>query len=328
MLGYNTLTSLLRHRARLALICLLIVYALTCTPTGSGSHTLHSMPLFDPNPSATRANGLNLLANAAGTLTNNSKNAALSNRSASNNGFGQGPFNPSASLPPKVVKKILDLEFVDMAEVTADDDTSQSSGRPQPRLPVTTISQWLERYSLMAAILCSRFPEKAPELFAYQSLIVRAERNYEGGRWVVYDRQFRREALARKDLDWSAPDSRLYNEAFTCRARAIPRCPFCLQDDHTGPYCPRNPNRSLFGYGWMPDAVPWPMSPGPRAFDGPRPMEVCRRFNEGRCRQASCKYRHACLSCQGPHARVNCPVNGSGRSRSPLNPPRFPGQRF
>ena len=87
----------------------------------------------------------------------------------------------------------------------------------------------------MAVILTTRFPEKAPEFFAYQAMIVRAERNYEGNRWVVYDRQFRREALARKDLNWSVPHSRLYNKAFTGRARAIPRYTFCLQDDHTAP---------------------------------------------------------------------------------------------
>ena len=41
----------------------------------------------------------------------------------------------------------------------------------------------------MAAVLASRFPEKALELLAYQATIVRAERNYEGKCWVVYDRQ-------------------------------------------------------------------------------------------------------------------------------------------
>ncbi len=46
---------------------------------------------------------------------------------------------------------------------------------------------------------------RIPELFAYQATIVRAERNYEAGWWVAYDRQFRREALARKDLNCRPP---------------------------------------------------------------------------------------------------------------------------
>ena len=62
----------------------------------------------------------------------------------------------------------------------------------------------------MVAILSARFPEKAPELLAYQATIIRAERNYEGKQWVAYDK-----ALMRRGLNLSIPDSRLYNEAFT-----------------------------------------------------------------------------------------------------------------
>ena len=72
----------------------------------------------------------------------------------------------------------------------------------------------------------------------------------------MYDKQFYREALARKDLEWSVTDSRLYNEAFTGHAWAIPQCTFCLQDDHTALYRSKNPNRPAFG--WFPDAIPWP----------------------------------------------------------------------
>lgn len=71
---------------------------------------------------------------------------------------------------------------------------------------------------MIAAIYSVRFPEKAPELLAYQTTIRCAERNYEGKQWVAYDRQYRREALMRRDLNWSIPDSRLYNEALIGRA--------------------------------------------------------------------------------------------------------------
>ncbi len=73
-----------------------------------------------------------------------------------------------------------------------DVDPQPAAGRPSPpgRLPITDLSKWIECYSLMAATLAlaMRFPDKAPELFAYQASIVRAERNYEAGRWVAYDR--------------------------------------------------------------------------------------------------------------------------------------------
>ena len=329
------------------------VYAAGATPTPSGPPpvaTLPHLPLFTPDPAAA---GLHLLAAAAAnehaatgplrappsgtslplaphtllglppappTLASSPAALALLTK--------PGPFNPAASLPAKVAKRILDLEFVEMAEVTVDDDLQGSGRQPAPaRLPVTDISQWLERFSLMAAILTTRFPEKAGELFAYQATIVRAERNYEGKRWVSYDRQFRREALARRDLNWSVTDPRLYNEAFTGRARAIARCSYCLQDDHTAPRCPKNPNRPVFG--WFPDPSGWPAQAGgpppPSPHYGQRPSpDICRRYNDGRCKQARCKYRHACHDCQGPHAWVDCPRNRArpgGRSRSPLGPP-------
>ncbi len=41
-----------------------------------------------------------------------------------------GPFNPAASLSTNVVKRILDLEFGEMSEVTVDADLPQGPDRP------------------------------------------------------------------------------------------------------------------------------------------------------------------------------------------------------
>ena len=177
-----------------------------------------TLPLF--NPSDTSGSGLSLLAAVAtqSRASSQSQSVPAPYTQAASLSL-PGPYSPGASLPPKLVKRILNLEFIEISEVTMDDPPSLGTGRPAPpRLPVTDISQLVERYSAMAAIIATRFPHKAPELFAYQALIVRAEHNYETNRWVSYDRQFRREALARKDLNWSVPDAGLYNEAFTGRA--------------------------------------------------------------------------------------------------------------
>ena len=298
--------------------------------------TLPTLPIFT---SAGTAVAQDLLAAAAGntcapltTVTGlgSGANSLLSRK---------GPFNPAASLPPKIVKRILELDFLEMSEITMDPDLVQAPGRPPPpaRLPITDISQWLERFSLMAATLASRFPEKAPELFAYQATIIRAERNYETGRWVAYDRQFRREALTRKDLNWSTPDPHLFSEAFTGRARSIPRCNFCLQDDHTGQYCPKNPENSW--PGWLSGPSPWQHqarpSPAPArpSLNPPQgPKEICRRFNEGKCKlpQHRCRYLHACRECGevNTHPGNACPSPNSqkawGRSRSPYLPQAQP----
>lgn len=160
-------------------------------------------------------------------------------------------------------------------------------GRPPPpaRLPITDISQWVERFSLMAEVLCYKFPDKLAELFAYQASIVCAECNYEGKRWVAYDRQYYRQALVKQDLNWSVTDLRLYNEAFTGQARPIARCNYCLQDDHAANQCLHNPHRPIFE--WFPDPTSWagqpPFSPPSFSRGHPASSEVCHRYNEGHC---------------------------------------------
>ena len=152
-------------------------------------------------------------------------------------------------------------------------------------------------------------------------------RRYSVGHLRSYDRRYRRDALARKDLNWSVPDPRLYNEAFTGRARAIPRCSYCLDDDHHFNNCPKNPNRPLLGY--FPPMGTWPMPTPPQPMPIPPPREACRRFNEGRCnKQQRCKYLHICTSCGGTHPAIQCAQRQPpGRSRSPprRNPTAYPG---
>ena len=67
-------------------------------------------------------------------------------------------------------------------------------------------------------------PHQSRQDVGYQSAIIRATRNFEGTTWVAYDRQYCQEALARKNLNWLVVNSRLYSEAFTRRAKVIPRC--------------------------------------------------------------------------------------------------------
>ena len=128
------------------------------------------------------------------------------------------------------------------------------------------------------------------------------------------------------------------SQAFTGRARAIPRCTFCLQDDHTGQYCPKNPDRAWLS--WPLEWAPW-SAPAGAVHVGAQPslsnprqgplaeLHVCRRYNEGRCRQPRCRYTHACRDCAGPHPAITCPSASRqayipARSRSPprlANPP-------
>ena len=217
-----------------------------------------------------------------------------------------------------MAKKILDLEFVEISEISLDDHPPHIPRQPPlPACPpVHNISLWVEKYAVMAALLSSCFPEKAPELFAYLGSIVRAERIFSNRRWVAYDRCYRREALAGKSLELLVPNARLY-EAFAGHACDLPHS-FCLQEDHVTQACPRNPNRPWFG--WFP--TPGPLQGNASRWSPtrlPQSAECCRRYNDGKCKMAShtCRYSHHCINYGGPHPRLQCPRGG----RAPLAGP-------
>ena len=210
-----------------------------------------SVPIFTPNPIG--HSGLDILAAAA--LTGKTPGCTLGAVAPQAPRPDQmllsmpGPYNPATAISAKVARRILELEFVEMVEISADDDLPQENGRPasSSRPPRTNISQWLERHSVMAAILATRFPEKALELLVYQAAIIRAERNYEGKQWVAYDRQYRREALARKDLNWmytftmrlSLGGPKPYQDAHTVYKMTIPHpCVPEIQSGNSHGICP------------------------------------------------------------------------------------------
>ena len=244
---------------------------------------------------------------------------------------------PSLPIPPKLVKKILSLDFVEMAELVPEswgvesDTTSQCchQTRPQPRRgPITDITLWLECYSSLVAVLATRYPQYIGSFMAYQRTIIRASRNYEGSAWVIYDRCFRRRAAATKNLSWGEIDSALYNESFTGRARCIARCRSCLSDNHTEADCPERtwtPTSQTSAYNlpnWIHQGRPWPQL-----------AEICQLFNRVRCKATRCKRRHVCNHCGLPHPEMVCPSlpGRRERSRSPhqqrrARPLRAPGK--
>ena len=69
------------------------------------------------------------------------------------------------SVPPRLVKKILALEFIDMWELLPESWRVESteSGCCNPRRGlVTSFPLWVECYASLVAILAARYPEKTP----------------------------------------------------------------------------------------------------------------------------------------------------------------------
>jgi hypothetical protein len=45
--------------------------------------------------------------------------------------------------------------------------------------------------------------------------------------------------------------------------------------------------------------------------------EICRRWNDGNCTHDPCRYRHACLHCEGGHPKSRCSSGKGGKGTEP-----------
>ena len=191
-------------------------------------------------------------------------------------------------------------------EEAASDNCCSARGRPR-RGPVTDIGQWTECFAALAAILSTRFPEKAPHFWSYLRTITKASRNFEGPAWASYDIAYRRQAANRKTLEWSTIDPALYNEAFTGRAKAIPRCRHCLAETHHSEECAFAPQLDDFqerrrSRGSRQASSPYSRPPGT--------VDLCGLFNKpegNQCRYKACVFAHICSKCRrSPHPASEC----------------------
>lgn len=218
----------------------------------------------------------------------------------------------SASLPPKLVKRILDLEYIDMADLVPESWRLQEESengkcchqhkRPR-RGPVTDILLWVDCYATLVGVLVEQFPNKAGEFMAYLRTILRAHRTFAGETWVSYDMSYRRKAANLKSLDWGTLDSLLFHEAFAGRAKAVPRCRYCLSELHTSQDCDYAPTIEEKPKGRL------SRSQGTSEKSVRPTVQLCLLFNSkagNTCRYKSCKFAHLCALCHGAHPVADC----------------------
>ena len=213
------------------------------------------------------------------------------------------------SVPAKISKKILDLEYVEMHELLPDswllqeeDSRCCHQRRSNRRGPVTDILIWIECYSSLVAILSTKYPDKTPQLMSYMRTIVKSQRTFSGEGWVSYDTCFRRKAAISKSLEWGVIDFTLYNETFTGRAKAMARCRYCSSDMHTSQDCVYAPTTAQSsGSSWSHPSAQRPEKDKP----------LCQLFNArtNRCPFNPCRFRHNCAECDGRHPRSLCRRN-------------------
>ena len=271
-----------------------------------------TLPTFSSELPIPAVDASSLLSGAQAGVTGTSGASAVQS--------GSSQLSILTRLPRRLCERIAALEFVEMNELLPETWSAVSPvdigvfKLPSRRSPVTDIVVWTECFALMASVLVERYPSKAAHLFAYLKRIARAARNYRGPAWVAYDRMFRRQALARKSLDWGIEDQALCSEAFVGQAQAVVKCNHCLSELHTTESCPDLPR--FMGVSVQPSILPnsKPSSSGRQQAE----VHVCKKFNEGRCNHRPCKFLHLCMGCNKPHPVTRCPA-AKQRDRSAKN---------
>ena len=226
--------------------------------------------------------------------TDNSHDGQTSLRTSSMGNRDTGSVLLGTSYPPvpcKLVKKITDGEFVEMADLlpdklasSGDNDLTKSSKK---RRIVTDIIEWVRCFGLYISIISQRAPERVSDLLGYQALIIDAYTEYQGLYWSGYDRQFRLRAAVTPVASWSTVDTSLWNRAFS-GLPSTPRCTHCFSVSHKSGECELSPDTH------MPPA-PGTSTPGRLAR---RP--ICFLWNEDPnpgCPRRGCRFEHSCYLC-------------------------------
>ena len=214
--------------------------------------------------------------------------STFSSQQTSEKAFTVGPGH--APVPGKLVKKIRDGQFVELADllsvnIRAEDQEPQayldgkilvSSKRRQ--LEIKDILTWTEAFTIFQLVLCSAHPHHWLDTTKYKLLVVQTARQFPGLWWLEYDLAYWKDAAASGLNDWSRMNLDLYH--------------FHLRTPPTS----------------TPPAL---SSPSPRSSQLSANQEsnlgppFCLSWNEGQCRWpfGRCRFRHCCSD----HFKINCP---------------------
>ena len=226
---------------------------------------------------------------------------------------GEGAIVVSTNLPPvpkKLVEKIWRKEYIDL-----DTLLPARLGTPEPTLKdfmcgekkkekkeIATVQEWVVCFNTYMAIVLMKDPNRAKDLLAYSSLIVKASSDYKGEAWLGYDRFFRRQAAAEQARfpKWGEISPSIWTQHFGL-ATAIPTCEECGSRDHV-----KCKPRAGDGEPSTSQSKRWERRAKP--YSTPRQLApVCKRWNGGSICPAFCSYRHVCLECGNEHRARNCP---------------------
>jgi len=180
-----------------------------------------------------------------------------------------------SKLLPKNLSKLEEESLV----LTLDNSVVKVTKSKQPASTITEIEQWTTAFTTYMSVFIQKYPQRSQELLQYVSLIRYAARVHSGLGWAIYDFKFRQKAGLNKSLAWSNLDNQLWLTIFTV-------APSVLKEEY--PLFSKGPNTSVSA--------------------GAASRGTCNDFNFNRsCTRESCRFRHVCNKCRGPHPGCECP---------------------
>lgn len=146
---------------------------------------------------------------------------------------------------------------VNAATVETGDKEEKWKGK---REQVKNILEWLQCYRMYIAVVAVKYPQRLPDMLAYQVLIIEAHMEYEDDGWLGYDRRFRQRAAAMPDAVWARIECTLWNIAFAGKARAA-RCKDCFSLTHPAEDCEWAPQKAANSHTQPTNTIPATLSP-------------------------------------------------------------------
>ncbi len=159
-------------------------------------------------------------------------------------------------------------------------------------------------------VLIAKSPDRAPSLMSYMATICKFSKMYRHPSWVLYDQQFRQEAVESGLRDWSKVDGCTHSCCFNGQCLdASPWCSTCKSLEHSAVMClvrteapsTSDTKRQLQGAKRLPKKRPPPASVQKPCRRWNRPGEPDCPFGDG------CIYLYICSSCKSPdHPESSC----------------------
>lgn len=174
----------------------------------------------------------------------------------------------------------------------------------------------MQCFAIYMGVICSRHPDRLPDLLGYLCQICRASERYRWPSWVVFDQNFRQLVADQGLPSLARLDSTLFTQCFNGQNKEGQAwCQYCHSLDHCSNGCPQRPR---------------PPKSIKLAEPKPKPTtsiiaEICNNYNSKRgCKfDKFCRRLHKCSGCGGAHSRSGCPSSTQvQQGPSGTHPPR------